>query len=125
MYHFIMVRGGGGDDSAWHKSGSGLQKLNSIHDFISCAEYLINEKFVHCKKLSAVGHSAGGLLVTSAINKRPKLFGAAILKVRKLINQCLITLMATFSCQVLILLNIIFRFRFWIFATLYWILACH
>ncbi|KAL9666982.1 hypothetical protein QQ045_001326 [Rhodiola kirilowii] len=78
---FADVRGGGGDDSSWHKSGSGLQKKNSIHDFLSCAEYLINENLVHCEQLSAIGHSAGALLVASAINKRPELFGAAILKV--------------------------------------------
>uniref|UniRef100_A0A7N0ZZL7 Prolyl endopeptidase n=1 Tax=Kalanchoe fedtschenkoi TaxID=63787 RepID=A0A7N0ZZL7_KALFE len=81
MLAFADVRGGGGDDPSWHKSGSGLLKLNSIYDFVACGEYLVNENFVHSKQLSAIGHSAGALLVASAINKRPELFGAAILKV--------------------------------------------
>lgn len=78
---FADVRGGGGGDSSWHTRGSGLQKLNSIYDFISCGEYLIKEGYVHKSQLGAVGHSAGGLLIAAAINMRPDLFRAAILKV--------------------------------------------
>lgn len=36
---------------------------------------------VHEKKLAGWGYSAGGLLVASAINTKPDLFRAAILKV--------------------------------------------
>ncbi|KAJ9563364.1 hypothetical protein OSB04_008524 [Centaurea solstitialis] len=78
---FADVRGGGGDDPSWHECGSGLNKLNSIYDFVSCGDYLIKEGFVHKHQLAAVGHSAGGLLVAAAINMRPELFRAAILKV--------------------------------------------
>ncbi|PWA89051.1 hypothetical protein CTI12_AA114330 [Artemisia annua] len=78
---FADVRGGGGADPSWHKSGSGLNKLNSINDFISCGNYLISEGYVHQDQLFAIGHSAGGLLVAAAINMHPKLFRAAILKV--------------------------------------------
>ncbi|XP_020537515.1 dipeptidyl aminopeptidase BI isoform X2 [Jatropha curcas] len=78
---FADVRGGSGEHSSWHKSGSGLNKLNSIYDFISCGNYLINEGYVHRDRLGAIGFSAGGLLVGSAINMNPKLFRAAILKV--------------------------------------------
>ncbi|XP_071705772.1 uncharacterized protein [Rutidosis leptorrhynchoides] len=77
---FADVRGGGGDPS-WHKNGSGFNKLNSIIDFISCRDYLIKEGYVCKNKLGGVGHSAGGLLVAAAINMRPQLFRAAILKV--------------------------------------------
>ncbi|XP_024988576.1 uncharacterized protein LOC112523280 [Cynara cardunculus var. scolymus] len=78
---FADVRGGGGDDPSWHKCGSGLNKLKSIYDFVSCGDYLIKEGYVHKDQLAAVGHSAGGLLVGAAINMHPKLFRAAILKV--------------------------------------------
>ncbi|KAM7487538.1 hypothetical protein LguiB_025022 [Lonicera macranthoides] len=78
---FADVRGGGGVDPSWHKTGSGLHKLNSIKDFVSCGEYLINEGYVHKYRLGALGHSAGGLLVGAAINMYPELFRAAILKV--------------------------------------------
>ncbi|KAL2546592.1 Prolyl oligopeptidase family protein [Forsythia ovata] len=78
---FADVRGGGGSSPSWHKSGCGFNKLNSIYDFVSCGEYLINEGFVHRGKLGAVGISAGCLLVGAAINMHPELFRAAILKV--------------------------------------------
>ncbi|KAL8249695.1 hypothetical protein R6Q59_006563 [Mikania micrantha] len=78
---FADVRGGGGGDPSWHKNGSGLHKLNSINDFVSCGDYLIKEGYVHKDQLGAIGHSAGGLLVAAAINMHPELFRAAILKV--------------------------------------------
>ncbi|XP_057996268.1 uncharacterized protein LOC110643906 [Hevea brasiliensis] len=78
---FADVRGGGSGDSSWHKSGSGLNKHNSIYDFVSCGNYLINEGYVHRDQLGAIGFSAGGLLVGAAINMDRNLFCAAILKV--------------------------------------------
>ncbi|KAF4348843.1 hypothetical protein F8388_024368 [Cannabis sativa] len=77
---FADVRGGGGN-SSWHKSGSGLCKKNSIYDFVSCANLLVNEEYVNKHQLGAIGYSAGGLLLGAAINMFPKLFRAAILKV--------------------------------------------
>lgn len=77
---FADVRGGGGH-SLWHKYGSGLNKCNSIYDFISCGNYLVSEGYVHRDRLGAIGFSAGGLLVGAAINMNPDLFRAAILKV--------------------------------------------
>ncbi|KAL8229914.1 hypothetical protein R6Q57_014814 [Mikania cordata] len=78
---FADVRGGGGGDPSWHKNGSGLHKLNSINDFVSCGDYLIKEGYVNKDQLGAIGHSAGGLLVAAAINMHPELFRTAILKV--------------------------------------------
>lgn len=76
-----MCRGGGGGDSSWHRCGSGLEKQNSIQDFIFCANFLIDYGYVHKNRLGSIGYSAGGLLVGAAINMHPDLFGAAILKV--------------------------------------------
>ncbi|MCD7467948.1 hypothetical protein HAX54_005659 [Datura stramonium] len=78
---FADVRGGGGPDPSWHKSGSGMNKLNSLSDFISCGKYLVSEGYVHQQRLGAVSVSAGSLLVAAAINMHPELFQAAILKV--------------------------------------------
>ncbi|KAK6281029.1 hypothetical protein POUND7_014854 [Theobroma cacao] len=78
---FADVRGGGGGDSSWHKSGSGLFKQNSIYDFVSCGKYLIDEGYVHRDQLGAIGVSAGCLLMGAALNMYPDLFRAAILKV--------------------------------------------
>ncbi|GER43823.1 prolyl oligopeptidase family protein [Striga asiatica] len=81
MFAFADVRGGAGADPSWHESGRGLNKLNSIYDFLSCGEYLINEGFIHKNRLCALGISAGCLLVGASINMNPNLFRAAILKV--------------------------------------------
>lgn len=78
---FADVRGGGGGGPSWHKSGSGLNKLNSIFDFVSCGNYLVNEGYVQSDLLSAIGWSAGCLLVGAAMNMHPQLFRAVILKV--------------------------------------------
>ncbi|XP_027362765.1 uncharacterized protein LOC113870370 [Abrus precatorius] len=78
---FAEVRGGGGGGPSWHKSGRGLNKHNSIFDFVSCGNYLVNEGYVQSDLLGAIGWSAGSLLVGAAMNMCPKLFRAAILKV--------------------------------------------
>lgn len=78
------VRGGAGPDHSWHERGRGSNKLNSIQDFVSCAQSLISDGLIHKDRLTALGMSAGCLLVGAAINMHPRLFRAAILKVRRL-----------------------------------------
>ncbi|XP_038971658.1 protease 2 isoform X2 [Phoenix dactylifera] len=78
---YADVRGGGGGGKKWHHDGRRTKKQNSINDFVSCAEFLVNQGIVKENKLAAWGYSAGGLLVASAINTRPDLFRAAVLKV--------------------------------------------
>lgn len=82
IFIFYACRGGAGTDPSWHRSGSGMHKLNSVYDFVSCGKYLVDEGFVHKHQLTTVAHSAGCLLVGAAINMHPHLFQAAILKVR-------------------------------------------
>ncbi|KAK1293278.1 hypothetical protein QJS10_CPB17g02547 [Acorus calamus] len=77
---YADVRGGGGKGKKWHHDGTREKKLNSIIDYITCAEYLIDKGVVPNNKLAGWGYDAGGLLVASAINIRPDLFRAAILK---------------------------------------------
>ncbi|XP_024015335.1 uncharacterized protein LOC18007840 [Eutrema salsugineum] len=78
---FADVRGGGGGEFSWHKSGTGSLKLNSIQDFIYSANYLIDNGYVHRHHLAAIGYSAGSILPAAAMNMHPSLFQAAILKV--------------------------------------------
>lgn len=78
---YADVRGGSGSDKKWHHDGRRTKKQNSINDFVSCAEFLVNQGIVQENKLAGWGYSAGGLLVASAINTRPDLFRAAVLKV--------------------------------------------
>ncbi len=72
------VRGGQEMGRHWYEDGKMLQKKNTFTDFIACGELLIREKYVHPKKLFAMGGSAGGLLVGAVINLRPDLFFGAI-----------------------------------------------
>ena len=58
----------------WYEDGKYLQKKNSFTDFISCAEYLIAEKYTSKDKLYGMGGSAGGLLIGTVANMRPDLF---------------------------------------------------
>eukprot|EP01018_Ginkgo_biloba_P003873 Gb_38885 [translate_table: standard] len=78
---FADVRGGGGAGKRWHHEGRASKKFNSIHDYIACAKFLVEEEYIQNNKLAAWGCSAGGLLVGAAINMSPDLFRAAILKV--------------------------------------------
>ncbi|XP_010415530.1 PREDICTED: uncharacterized protein LOC104701531 [Camelina sativa] len=78
---FADVRGGGGRDFSWHKSGTGSLKQSSIQDFIHSANYLIEKGYVHRHHLAAIGYSAGAILPAAAMNMHPSLFRAAILKV--------------------------------------------
>uniref|UniRef100_A0A1D1Y8U7 Prolyl endopeptidase n=1 Tax=Anthurium amnicola TaxID=1678845 RepID=A0A1D1Y8U7_9ARAE len=78
---YADVRGGGGRGMNWHHDGKRIKKTNSIRDYVSCAQFLINKGIVQEKQLAGWGYSAGGLLVASAINECPDLFRAAVFKV--------------------------------------------
>ena len=72
------VRGGGEKGERWHKDGMKDKKPNTWKDFISCAEYLVKEKYTSPQKLAGLGASMGGVLIGRAITERPDLFAVAI-----------------------------------------------
>jgi len=72
------VRGGGAKGSDWALKGRRLNKQNTIDDFISAAEYLIENKYTSPNKLALNGSSHGGLMVASVMIQRPELFKAVI-----------------------------------------------
>jgi prolyl oligopeptidase len=78
IFVLAHVRGGGNKGEAWYMGGYKQTKPNTWKDYISCAEFLINEKYTSAKKIAAYGASAGGILVGRAITERPDLFGAVI-----------------------------------------------
>ncbi|OWM72645.1 hypothetical protein CDL15_Pgr013113 [Punica granatum] len=78
IFAIAHIRGGGEMGRPWYENGKFLKKKNTFTDFISCAEYLIENKYCTNEKLCIDGRSAGGLLIGAVLNMRPDLFKAAI-----------------------------------------------
>lgn len=78
VYAIAHIRGGEEMGRQWYEDGKLLKKKNTFTDFISCAEFLIEENFTSDEKIFAMGGSAGGLLVGAIYNMRPDLFKAVI-----------------------------------------------
>jgi prolyl oligopeptidase len=81
VFAVCHVRGGGEYGEDWHNGGKLGTKVNTIDDFLACAQYLIDEKITSAAHLAGEGTSAGGILIGGAVTKRPDLFGAAVIRV--------------------------------------------
>lgn len=77
-YAIAHIRGGGEMGRQWYLQGKLLHKLNTFTDFIDCAHYLVEQGYTTPDRLTAMGRSAGGLLMGAVVNLRPDLFRAVI-----------------------------------------------
>ncbi len=78
VYVISHVRGGSFLGFKWYEDGKMEKKINTFHDFNSCAEYLIKEKYTFDKGITIEGRSAGGLLVGAAMTMRPDLYNTVV-----------------------------------------------
>src|SRR3989338_3135432 len=75
------VRGGGELGKRWHDDGRMLAKRHTFTDFLACADFLVAAGYASRGRLAIEGGSAGGLLVGAALNLRPDVCRAAVLRV--------------------------------------------
>lgn len=80
IYAVAHVRGGGFKGEQWYLSGKGLNKANSISDFVAAARTLQTYQQGE-RAILAMGSSAGGTLVAGALNEAPEVFAGVSLKV--------------------------------------------
>lgn len=78
VFALAHIRGGSEMGRSWYENGKFLKKKNTFLDFISCAEFLKNKKYVACDKLAICGGSAGGMLMGGVMNMRPDLFNTVV-----------------------------------------------
>ena len=81
VYAVAHIRGGGEMGRKWYEDGKLLCKKNTFTDFISSAEYLLENKYGAKDKIAIQGRSAGGLLIGAVLTMRPDLFTTAIAEV--------------------------------------------
>lgn len=81
IFVFANIRGGGEFGSSWHQAALKMNRHLCYQDFASVAEDLIKRKITNEKKILINGGSNGGLLVGTALTKRPELFKAVICEV--------------------------------------------
>lgn len=74
IYAIAHIRGGGELGRHWYLQGKLKQKLNTFTDFVDCAQFLVDQGYTAPHRLTAMGRSAGGLLMGTVVNLRPDLF---------------------------------------------------
>jgi oligopeptidase B len=78
IYAIAHIRGGQEMGRDWYEDGKLLNKKNTFTDFIDCGEHLVKIGYTDKQRLTAIGGSAGGLLIGAVVNIRPDLFRAVI-----------------------------------------------
>jgi len=78
IYAIACIRGGGEYGEAWHRAATKNNKRVSVDDFISGAEWMIDQGYCTADTLACCGWSNGGFLIGAVVNKRPDLFKVAL-----------------------------------------------
>ncbi len=81
IYAIAHIRGGSELGEKWRQDGRMFKKMNTFHDFIDSAKWLVSNKYTSSDRLVIQGGSAGGLLMGVVVNQSPETFKAAIAQV--------------------------------------------
>lgn len=81
IFVIAHIRGGEEMGRHWYEDGKLLNKMNTFHDFIDAANWLLEENYTRKDRLFAMGGSAGGLLMGAIANLRPDLFAGIVAQV--------------------------------------------
>jgi oligopeptidase B len=81
IYAVAHVRGGQEMGRRWYEDGKLLNKRNTFNDFIDVTRFLVKEGYADPKRVSAMGGSAGGLLMGSVANMAPADYRAIVAQV--------------------------------------------
>lgn len=76
---FAHVRGGAEKGHQWMMDGRQEKRERSVEDFLAVAEWLKRSGIAEAGKLAIHSYSAGGIIVSAALNRRPELFAAAVI----------------------------------------------
>lgn len=74
IYAIAHIRGGDDLGYQWYLDGKYLKKKNTFHDFIDCGRYLIANNYAKPGQISAMGGSAGGMLMGYIANNAADVF---------------------------------------------------
>jgi oligopeptidase B len=81
VYAIAHIRGGQEMGRAWYEDGKLLKKMNTFTDFIDVTDFLVAEKYAAADRVSALGGSAGGLLMGAIANMAPEKYRAIVSQV--------------------------------------------
>jgi prolyl oligopeptidase len=72
------IRGGGEFGVEWHRAAQGRNRQTSFDDFLSAAQWLIDNEFADPGRIAIFGGSNSGILMGVAITQAPNLFCALV-----------------------------------------------
>ncbi|MGH7178371.1 MAG: prolyl oligopeptidase family serine peptidase, partial [Tepidisphaeraceae bacterium] len=81
VYAIAHIRGGQEMGRRWYDQGRLLNKINTFADFIDVTRYLVQQRYADPKRVSAIGGSAGGLLMGAIANMAPQDYRAIVAQV--------------------------------------------
>lgn len=81
VYALAHIRGGQEMGRKWYDDGRQLEKKNTFTDFIDVTRWLVKEGYADGKRVSAMGGSAGGLLMGAVANMAPGDYRAIVAQV--------------------------------------------